>query len=260
MQLHTRANWSGREDRRAAVVWLGLLWIGMLAGFGMDVRRYLHEDPAAPAIVNFHAVVYTIWMFVLTALVVLVEQNQVKIHRTLGWFAAGWVVLMAVVGPWAILSSQAVNLHNPALSSPQFLSVALSNVLCFVGLVICGILLRKNMAAHRRLMILSTAAMADPGFSRITGMLLPEPHSIPLWYFSIYWGDFLIIALIFLWDWKKGRVMKQYVMAASAVLVAEITASCLYFWGPWAAVTRSWLRSGRGAGSEGFYLGMLHNR
>ncbi len=243
MQLYTQANWSGRDDRRAAVVWLGLLWLGMTAGFGMDMRRYLHENPAPPMIVHFHAVVFTVWMFLLTALIVLVEQNQVRIHRKLGWCAAAWTALMAVVGPWAILSSQAVNLHNPAISSPQFLSVAFSNVLCFAALVVCGVLLRKNTAAHRRLMILSTVAMADPGFSRVTGILWPEPHSIPLWYFYTYCGDFLIMMLIFLWDWKKGRVMKQYVMAASAVLVIEVAATCLYFWGPWHALTRSWVEA-----------------
>ena len=56
---HVSGTWSAREDRVAPAVWLGILWLGMLAGFGVDFSRYLHENPPAPRIVYVHAVVFT---------------------------------------------------------------------------------------------------------------------------------------------------------------------------------------------------------
>lgn len=244
MQLHTRATWSSRDDRKAAAVWLGLLWLGMICGFGWDFSRYLHENPPAPLIVHIHGAVFTIWLFLLTALVVLVERDQVKLHRTLGWCAAGWACVMLVLGPWAFMASQAVNLNRPPLYDPQAASVVFSNVALFGSLVLCALLLRKNSAAHRRLMILSTVAMADPGFSRITGQMFPnEPQSALVWYFYIYYGDFLLMFLILLWDWRKGRLMKQYVVAAGVVFAVEVVATRLYFWPPWQQLTASWVEA-----------------
>ncbi|HEY2736755.1 MAG TPA: hypothetical protein VGK45_00030, partial [Thermoanaerobaculia bacterium] len=52
---HTRATWSAREDRKAFLVWLALLWIGVLAGFGVDLPRFLHEAPPPPLVVHVHA-------------------------------------------------------------------------------------------------------------------------------------------------------------------------------------------------------------
>jgi hypothetical protein len=45
MTLHVRGTWSVRDDRKASAVWLGILWIGMIAGFGVDFPGYLRKNP-----------------------------------------------------------------------------------------------------------------------------------------------------------------------------------------------------------------------
>jgi hypothetical protein len=95
--LHVRGTWSAREDRLPSAVWLGVLWVGMIAGFGVDFPRYLHENPPPPRILHLHAVVFTVWMLLLTAQVLLVLRDRVAWHRRLGWFAAVW----ACVGDFA---------------------------------------------------------------------------------------------------------------------------------------------------------------
>jgi hypothetical protein len=37
---HTRATWSARENRIPSLVWLALIWFGMVAGFGLDMPRF----------------------------------------------------------------------------------------------------------------------------------------------------------------------------------------------------------------------------
>ena len=38
------------------------------------------------------------------------------------------------------------------------------------------------------------------------------------------------------WDWWRGRLMRSFLIGASALLAAEFVASFLYMWGPWKAL------------------------
>jgi hypothetical protein len=242
--LQTRASWSARDDRAAPAVWLGILWVGMIAGFGLDIPRYLAENPPAPRIVHLHAAVFTTWMLLLTAQVLLVLRDRIAWHRSLGWFAAGWACLMAIVGPWAVMDSQAVNLHNPQMSDPPFLSINIIDLAGFLLLLAWGIALRKDVAAHRRMMILATISLADPGFSRFSGYYLPnEPKAMLLGFLWIFYGNFLLIALMTAWDWYKGRLMRSFVLGAEGLLSAEFASTALYYWPPWKAATTHWIEA-----------------
>jgi len=239
--LHDRGTWSLRDDHAASAVWLGLLWLGMFAGFGVDIPRFVHENPAAPPIIYVHAAVFIVWLLLLTAQVTLVLRDHVAWHRKFGWFVAGWACLMAVLGPWAAMASEAVNLNNPRLGDPQFISVNIVDIVGFLALLAWGIMLRKNPAAHRRMMILATVALADPGYSRFSGWLMAEPASAIPWFLYVFYGNALIIVLMVAWDWWKGRLMQSFVLGAAGLLAAEVIASMLYFWGPWKELTTGWV-------------------
>jgi len=241
--LHVRGAWSAREDRIPSAVWLAILWVGMIAGFGVDFPRFLHEIPPASKILYVHAAVFTTWLLLLTAQVLLVLGNRVTWHRKLGWFMTGWACLMAVLGPWAAMASQANDLHTPN-ADPPFLSVNMVDIAGFLVLLAWGITLRKNPAAHRRMMILATVSLADPGFSRFSGYLWPtEPASILIWFFYIFYGNVLLIVLMAAWDWWRGRLVRSFVIGAAALLAAELAATLLYFWDPWRAFTLSWVET-----------------
>jgi hypothetical protein len=151
----------------------------MILGFGLDFHRFLHENPPAPKILYPHAVVFTGWMLLLTAQVLLVLGDRVAWHRKLGWFLAGWACLMVILGPWAGMASAAVNLHTP-IGDPPFLSVIFEGIIAFALLLAWGIALRKNPAAHRRMMILSTSRSPTPASRAspaISGPTSPTPSS-----------------------------------------------------------------------------------
>ncbi len=240
--LHVRGTWSARDDRLASAVWLGILWLGMIAGFGVDFPRYLHENPPAPKITYVHGVIFTGWMLLLTAQVLLVVRDRVGLHRTLGWITAAWACLMAIFGPWAVIASDVVNLHSP-LGDPPFLSVNIVDLGAFLIFVGWGIALRKNPAAHRRIMILSTAALADPGYSRFSGHLWPEPPHVLPWFIYTFYGNLIVIFAMAAWDWRRGRLMRQFVIGASGLIIALYVASLLYFWPPWKALSLSWVQA-----------------
>jgi len=240
--LHTRGSWSARDDRTPSAVWLGIWWVGLIAGFGVDIPRYFHENPAAPLIVHVHGAIFTVWTLLITAQVLLVVRDRVALHRKLGWLLAAWACVMAVMGPVAIMASEAANIQGGPVYDPPFIAIAFENILCFVALVAWGMALRKNPAAHRRIMILTCVAIADPGFARFTGWIWPQPPTSMLVYFVYtFYGNMLLIAFMTAWDWYRGRLMRQFVFGAAGLLAAEFSATLLYFWAPWRAVSTSWV-------------------
>lgn len=241
LTLHRRGTWSLNDDRTPSAVWLGLLWIGMFAGFGVDLSRFANENPPAPKVIYVHAAVFVVWLLLLTVQVTLVLSDHVAWHRKMGLFAAGWACLMAVLGPWAAMASQAANLHNAPLGDPAFISVNIVDIGGFLALLAWGFQLRKNPAAHKRMMLLATISLADPGFSRFTGWLLPAPSSVMPWFVYTFYGNALMVVLMGAWDWWKGRLVRSFVVGATALLAVEFLASLVYFWGPWKALTTSWV-------------------
>jgi hypothetical protein len=227
----------------AFAVWLGVLWVAMIAGFGLDIPRYLHENPPAPKVTLLHGAVFTGWMLIVTAQVLLVLKDRVAWHRKFGWFAAGWACLMAVMGPWAALASVTVNLNTP-FEDTASLGPNLVDIAGFVLLLAWGIALRRNPAAHKRMMILATFALADPAFARISLWLRPQPTGTVLGlFFLTYYGNLLLLALMIGWDWWRGRLMPQLVAGAAALLGAQYLSTLLYFWGPWKALSHHWVEA-----------------
>lgn len=234
---HTRGTWNAREDRLPSLVWLAFIWFGMIAGFGTDMRRFLHESPPASWVVHVHAFVFTIWLLLLTAQVLLVVGNQVAVHRRLGWFAAIWICPMAILGTWAAMAAKAPVPTGPA--SPQFLSLQMGALLAFLALTVWGVTLRKNAAAHKRIMILATVAILDPGYGRLDAWIWPnEPNSTLVWFFWNYGANVLLLGVMISWDLWRGRLMKQFVAAAAGLLATEYLQVLLYHWGPWKVFTR----------------------
>jgi hypothetical protein len=241
VHLHTTASWPARDDRRAALVWLAIFWLFVGIGFGFDLHNYLHEQPPVPFIVHIHAIATTLWLLTATALVLMVETGYVGLHRRLGFFAAGYAALVLVIAPWSELSWQALNLNTPGSLPPQFLSIAFSGVFCMAVLLPWGVRMRRNSAAHRRVLILAAICISDAGFSRFVGLFLPAPTTFLGTYLFYEGGNLLLILLIFLWDWKRDRIMKQFLAAASLVIGVGLTATGLYFNSTWQSITRGWL-------------------
>lgn len=232
MQLHTHGTWSAREDRRITLLWLGLFLAVVLVGFGFDLNNYFHETPAVPKIVHVHAVITTIWLLIVTTQVLLVEVNNVKLHRKLGWFAAGWAMVLVFFAAWGEMSWEATNLHTPG-DTPAFLSISMGGLISFAVLITWGILLRKNIAAHRRMVMLANLSIASAGFIRLMGMFKVQVESVIGNLFYFYGATLFITLLMFLWDLKKGRVMRQFVIGSGFVVAMQLVSVVLFLNPAW---------------------------
>lgn len=45
-------------DQLAVAVWFGVLWLGMLADFGVNRQPFLRQQPPVPGLVYLHAAVF----------------------------------------------------------------------------------------------------------------------------------------------------------------------------------------------------------
>ena len=237
---HVRGNWNPRQDRFPSAVWLGILWIGMLLGFGLDAKPFLGTHP--PLLLHLHAATFTIWMFLLTTQVLLVVRNRVHMHRKLGWVLAAWACLMGVMGPVAVYTVVMMRVKGHGPFPYPFMSVHIVDIGGFLVLLAIGIAMRRNSAAHKRFMILSTVALADPGFNRFIGYVYHGDPQTPFYSFLfVFYGDLLIVALMLGWDFYRGRLIRSHVIASISLLTCMYFAAVLYCWPPWQNLTLQWV-------------------
>ena len=226
-----RALWSTRQDRTIHAVWLGVFWVGILAGFGLDMKPFLSQP--VPKIVYVHAAVYVGWLLLLTVQVLLVMKDRVSLHRRLGKLTAGYAVLVVLLGPPTALAVLA-RLQGLNILPPQFFSVNLVDVAGFAVMFAWAIAMRRNPVVHKRLILAAMVAFADPGFSRITGNLMLEPKAIWPWFWYMFYGNVLLAVMMLAWDlWRYRRVVWQFAVGAGAVLTSDVWATAMYFDPSW---------------------------
>lgn len=139
---------------------MAAIWLAMLGGFGLDFARYVHESPPPPALLHVHAAVYVAWLVLVTVQIFLVEAGNVRLHMRLGWATAIVSAVMVPLGLAAALVDQARLQGHPDYA-PQFLALEFEEMFAFSTFMIAGLLTRKKLAEHKRLMILSAVAISD---------------------------------------------------------------------------------------------------
>lgn len=226
--------WDPRSDRKAYIAWIGFIWAAIALGFGLDFTRYLGERPPPPLILNLHGAVYVAWLCLVTTQILLVEGGKVRLHRQLGWWTVGLSAVMVPLGLVAALVDKARTLGGPD-ADVQFLSLEFVDMLVFSTLMTAGVLWRKNVAAHKRLMILAAVCLSDAGFGRIWQMgiktTLPGPFG---WWMQYFWGVALLLIAMTAWDlWRRRRVHPAVQFGAAALIGGEVVATALYFTPGW---------------------------
>ena len=241
----TAAYWPPRSDRKIYIVWLAIVCVAILAGFGLDFGRYMAEQPAPPLFLHIHGAVYVIWLVLVGVQIFLVEAGDVKRHRTLGWITAIVSAVMVPLGLAAAMVDQARQIGHPDYA-PQFLSLEFEEMFAFSTFIIAGLLWRRDPAAHKRLMILSAVAISDAGFARIWLMGIKVAPPGPFgWWLQYFWGIALLLIAMMAWDlWKRRRIHPSVLAGAAVLWGGEIIVTALNFSPAWKtmmiALVKAW--------------------
>jgi hypothetical protein len=226
--------WSPASDRKIYMVWIGVVWAAILAGFGLDFARYLGEAPTPPFILHFHAAIYVLWLALVTLQILWVEVGKLRWHKQLGWLTVAVSVLMVPLGLTAALVDQVRQVTHSDYA-PQFLALEFEEMIAFSVFMTAGVIYRRSPAAHKRLMLLSAVAISDAGFARIWLMgIKTELPGLFGWWLQYFWGIFLILVAMGVWDlWRRGRIHPAVLFGAAFLWAGEIIATILNFSPTW---------------------------
>ncbi len=144
------------------------------------------------------------------------------------WFAlSGYAALILVIAP--LVGTQLASLEpsdsRRTASAISFRRLQRSHLLGVAGAVSTLLHAAANSAAHRRVLILAIICISDAGFSRFVSLFLPAPTTFPGTYLFYEGGNLFLIVLMFLWDWKRNRIMKQFLWGASLVIAMGLAAT-----------------------------------
>ena len=198
----------------------------IVAGFSFQLAMG-RSTFASPPLVHAHAIVFMGWIAIYVTQNVLVATDRISLHRRLGWIAAGWIVLMIVLGI-AVTVAMARRGQVPFFFRPlHFLVFDPVSLFAFAGLTIAAIVMRRRTEWHRRLHFCGTALLMGPGFGRLLPMPLLQP-----WAFEATFAAVMIFPIVgVVSDLRRsGRVHPTWkwgiaAMLGSLVLIQAITYS-----------------------------------
>ncbi len=137
--------------------------------YGFAHTYYLAGMVAAPLpnkLIHIHGAVFSLWMVLLVVQTGFVATRHVQWHRRLGMFAFGWAVLMIVLGSTAAVDSLRRGTAPLGLDAVTFFVIPASDMVLFAIFIYFAFSDRRNAEAHKRLILISTIALADAAIGR----------------------------------------------------------------------------------------------
>jgi hypothetical protein len=217
-----------------------LIWVVTVAGFGLDMATaFTNGSLHYPLIVHAHAIAYVSWLTLLTAQVALIRQGNPALHRRLGSIAAVMLPLLATLAIAAVIITKTLKYGKPDTRFP-FMSVQFTNVLTSTSLLILGLWFRRSPSTHKRLMLMGTLVLTEPGIRRIVSYFLSGNFHEGFWPFmaETYAGTLMLMLGIGAYDWvTRQRLSQPYVIALAGCLASQLVATWLFYEPWWAGFT-----------------------
>jgi hypothetical protein len=183
-------------------------------------------------VIHIHGAVFTGWMALLLAQVILVARGRIRLHRMVGRAGIAYGAVVVIVG--LAVSVVAPVLHVMAGEWPRdraagFFLITFGDMALFGGLFGAAIAYRRKPDVHKRLMVLATIALLFAAVGRL-------PLGGSLIAFLSVWLIPLFIAVAH--DWVTRRSIHPVYVAGSIVL--PLVASRVFF-----ERSEAWLVVGR---------------
>jgi hypothetical protein len=193
------------------------LW-GFAASFYL--ARWMTAPPTTPQIgllLKLHGGVFTVWIALMVIQPALIAARNLRAHRTLGYAGAGIAAAMVVLGNVAAIAAMHGGFRG--LGDPfVFYAVPFFAINSFAVTVFLAVRWRRHADAHKRLILLSNAALLGAAVARIP--LAAVQSGAP---FTFIFGPDLIILAGALYDWRtRGRVHKVWLRGGAAMVASQV--------------------------------------
>jgi hypothetical protein len=190
--------------------------------------------PLPSRVIQVHGAVFSLWMILLLVQSGLVSAKKVALHRKLGVAGFIFACLMVVVAlmAGANLLTRANTFPDPHATITLAI-VPFSNALEFAVLAGFAYALRRNSAAHKRLIIVATTAIVSAAFFRV---------QVP-WLYHIVQNDYLasymFLAILAAYDlWALHKIHRATLWGSALVIAVNQVGLLLGPTAPWHAVAR----------------------
>ena len=227
-------------DRNAFLVFIALVWVGILSGFGTDsVQHVSRHGLDYPLIVHVHAVAFVGFLVLFTVQAALIRTDRVDLHRRLGMAGAALAAVMLVLGPATAITADALAYARRGVT-PEFMAVQFIDILYFATVLGAALLLRNRPAIHKRLMLMALFYISNAGFARYLNGLAAAPLGDGFWgdMVGIYLGGDVLMLGLGAYDLiTSRRVYPAWLAAFAWAIGLELTARAGLYSPAWKAFT-----------------------
>lgn len=231
---------SDARDRNFFLVYALLIWAVTIAGFGLEmVQRFAEGKLHYPLVVHAHAIAFIAWLALFTTQIALIRQGNYRLHLRIGIAAVALIPLMAILSIATVIITKTLKYGHPDTSFP-FMSIQFTNVIASTVLLVAGFLLRRSSAAHKRLMLMGTLVLTEPGIRRVVSYFLDGNFHEGFWPFmaETYAGTIALMLGLGAYDFfTRNRLHPAYVMAFSWCVANQLVATWLFYQPWWAQTT-----------------------
>src|SRR5882762_8203569 len=147
-----------------ATVALGFARTYFLAG--------IFRAPLPNWLIHVHGAAFSSWIILLVTQTSLVSAGRTDIHRRLGILGFAVASLMVILGTVAGTDALRRGFHPPGVDAKTFYIVPVTDMLFFGTLVFFAFRNRFNPPAHKRLILIGTAALSRWPFAAVHNKLL----------------------------------------------------------------------------------------
>lgn len=188
-----------------------------------------------PPLAHIHGLLFTGWVVFFVVQAWLIASGRRQRHRTLGLIGISLATAMVIIGLLMAIHSttRGIALGFGDQSMP-FMSVPVTGIVVFAGLIVAAIANVRNEEVHKRLMLVATASLLQAAVGRWFRMFLAPPEVLalpvadsppPPVQFSVAPGLIADIPIIIgiIYDWRtRGRPHPAYLIGGGIVLLAQL--------------------------------------
>lgn len=188
------------------------------------------RTPEITPLIHVHAAVFTSWILLQLLQPALIAADRRTLHRRLGVAGAGLAILVWVFGNLASL--EAIKVGYKGLGDPYaFYAITFFSMQAFAIVTALAIAKRNRPATHKRLMLLSSAAILEAAVGRLPLQLVAD--TAPL---SFYIGaDAIIVAGIIYDRATDGRVHPVWIWGGGLLVLSQVLRVAIMHSAPWLA-------------------------
>lgn len=209
-----------------------LIAITIVAGFGSFSLRGLVVYPVPP-LVHVHGLVFLTWIGVFIGQTLLIQRDQLQMHRRLGWFAILLAAAMIAIGSATALESVRLDRVPPFFTPSIFLALSFLELASFGALLAAAIVLRRESDWHRRFMLGATIAILGPAWGRILPMPLLGAHGG----LAVMSMQMLFVGGAMAFDWRqRGAIHPAHFWILLAIFIQGVGTPLLAMTPPFIAL------------------------